>query len=404
MTATAATVPVPLSGAPVAAGVPTRRARIASVDVVRGAVMVLMALDHVRDYVTNVRFAPENLARGSAALFLTRWVTHFCAPTFFLLAGVGIGIAMRRGRPAGEMSRFLITRGLWLLVLELVITPVGWRFGFDLLPAFAVVLWALGWSMILMAALVHVSRLVLAGGSLLVIAVHNAFDGVTPDRLGAFGWLWQVLHVPGFVVPGKLLVAYPLVPWVAVMALGFVLADVFAWEAPRRRRFLLLVGSAATVAFVILRALNGYGDPAAWSAQRTGALTVASFLNVRKYPPSLLFLLMTLGPALVALSLAERARGRLARWLSVYGRVPLFFYVTHIVVAHALGVMLRFAQGGELRPIPVITNPASLPAWYGVSLPGVYAAWALVVALMYFPCRAFADLKKRRGDWWLSYL
>lgn len=380
------------------------RARVASVDIVRGVVMVFMALDHVRDYVTSHRFPPENLAQGSAALFFTRWITHFCAPAFFLLAGVGIGIAMNRGRSAGQMSRYLVTRGLWLLVLELIITPVGWRFSLHLLPAFALVLWALGWAMIVMALLVHVPRVVVLVGSLAMIGAHNLFDGVRPESLGGFAPWWHVLHVPGLAIPDLLLVGYPLVPWVAVMALGYVLAGTLQWDAARRKRLLLSVGGVAVVLFVALRAVNGYGNPFPWSGQRTFALTLASFLNVTKYPPSLQFLLMTLGPVLVALALTEHARGRVAQWLSTYGRVPLFFYVVHIFVAHALGVAIALVQGGELRRIPVVDDPSSLPAWYGVSLPGVYVAWAVVVLLMYWPCKRFAQVKRERSDWWLRYL
>jgi uncharacterized membrane protein len=380
------------------------RSRVDSVDIVRGAVIVLMALDHVRDFVSRVHFPPENLARGSTALFLTRWVTHFCAPTFFLLAGVGIGIAMQRGRDPRAMSGYLVTRGLWLLVLELLITPIGWRFSLDLLPAFALVLWALGWSMILMAALVHLPRALVGAFAVALIGGHNLLDGVRPESLGAWGPLWQVLHVPGFVIPGKVLVAYPLIPWVGVMALGFVLAALYRWDAERRRRALVWIGVGGTALFVVLRLANGYGDPAPWSAQRTPGLTLSSFLNLRKYPPSLLFLLMTLGPALVALAVTEHARGRVARWLAVYGRVPMFFYVTHIFVAHLAGVVLALLQHGELRRIPVVTNPDAIPAWYGVGLPGVYVAWALVVVALYFPCRAFARMKESRDDRWLRYL
>jgi uncharacterized membrane protein len=366
--------------------------------------MVLMALDHVRDFVTNVRFQPEDLARGSAALFATRWVTHFCAPTFFLLAGVGIGLMMQRGKTPVEMSRYLVARGFWLLVLELVITPIGWRFSLQLLPAFALVLWALGWSMIVMAMLVHLPRAIVAAIALLMIGAHNLLDSIQPAAFGAFAPLWHVLHVPGFVIPGVLLVAYPLVPWIGVMALGYLIADVYRWEAWRRRRFLIACGAAAVAVFIVLRALNGYGNPEAWVPQRTQALTVASFLNLRKYPPSLLFLLMTLGPALVALAFAERARGRVARWLAVYGRVPMFFYVAHIFVAHAAGVLLALVQGWEFRRITAVTDPASLPDWYGLPLVGVYVAWACVVLIMYYPCRAFARLKETRDDWWLRYM
>jgi uncharacterized membrane protein len=366
--------------------------------------MVLMALDHVRDFVTNLRFQPENLERGSALLFATRWVTHFCAPAFFLLAGIGIGIARARGQSTAALSRFLLTRGIWLIVVELTISAVGWRFDFNLMPLFGIVLWALGWSMIVLAALIWLPRGLLAGLSIATIALHNLTDSVRPTDLGALAPIWHFLHVPGFAMPGTLLIAYPLVPWVAVMALGFALAEVYQWDAERRRRFLVRIGVAVTLLFIVLRAVNGYGNPQPWGAQRTPALTVASFLNVTKYPPSLQFLLMTLGPTLVVLALAERMRGRIAGWLKVYGNVPFFFYVVHIFVAHAAGVVLALIQGGELRRIPVVLDPTSLPAWYGVSLPGVYIAWALVVVAMYYPCRWFARIKRTRSDWWLRYL
>jgi uncharacterized membrane protein len=378
--------------------------RIISVDIVRGAIMILMALDHVRDWVTNIRFQPEDLSRSSAALFATRWVTHFCAPTFFLLAGVGIGIARNRGAQPAALSRYLVTRGLWLLILELVITPIGWQFGFKLIPAFALVLWALGWSMIIMALLIHVPPKIVAALSLIMIFGHNLLDGIRPNSLGSFAGLWQFLHVPGFVIPNVLFIAYPLIPWVGVMALGYVLANAYQWDEARRRRFFIGVGFAAIVMFLALRAINSYGNPIPWAPQRTPALTVASFLNASKYPPSLDFLLMTLGPVLIALALTERARGRFADWLSVYGRVPLFFYVAHIFVAHTLAVLLALVQGGELRRIQVVNNPGGIPDWYGLSLPGVYLVWAIVVLLLYYPCREMARLKETRRDWWLRYI
>jgi uncharacterized membrane protein len=378
--------------------------RVITVDVVRGAAMVVMALDHVRDYVTSLRFPPEDLSRATPTLFATRWVTHFCAPAFFLLAGVGIGLSMRPGRNAADMSRFLATRGLWLVVVDLTISAIGWQFGFRLIPAFALVLWALGWSMVVMAALVHVPRATVAALALLTIAAHNLLDGVQPDTLGALAPLWHVLHVPGFAIPGLLFVGYPLIPWFAVMALGWSLAGMYEWEPARRRRFLIAAAAAAIAVFVALRTFNGYGDPGHWTSQRTPVLTVASFLNVRKYPPSLLFLLMTLGPICAALALAEGTRGPVARWLRVYGSVPLFFYLGHIYVAHALAMLIALVQGGELMRIPVVTDPAAIPPWYGVSLPDVYLCWALVVALMYVPCRWFARLKAERPDWWLRYL
>ena len=380
-----------------------RESRVHSVDIVRGTVMVLMALDHVRDYVTNVRIRPEDLSRASVALFATRWVTHFCAPAFFLLAGVGIGISMGRGRSSAHMSRLLLTRGLWLVFLDLTVSAMGWQFGFNLLPAFALVIWALGWSMIVMAALVHAPRGVIASVSLAAIALHNRLDGLAPEALGRFAPLWHFVHVPGFAIPGTLFIGYPLVPWFAVMALGYVLAPIYEWTPARRRRVLVWSGALATASFVALRLVNGYGNPAPWSALRTPALTVAAFLNVNKYPPSLLFLLMTLGPILIGLAYAEGLRGRVAGWLSVYGRVPLFYYIGHIYVAHAVAILLGLAQSGQLRRFPVVSDPASIPPWFGVPLWGVYLCWIAVVLLMYVPCRWFARLKQERSDWWLAY-
>ena len=379
------------------------RPRVAAIDVVRGLAVVLMALDHTRDYTTALRFQPEDLSQTSLAVFLTRWVTHFCAPTFVLLAGVGIGLASRRQSPA-DLRRFLVTRGLWLLVLELVVTPIGWQFGFEPLPAFALVLWALGWSMIVMAALVGLPRPALATLGLAIVAGHNLTDGLRPAAFGALAPLWQALHVPGFLWPGGIFIGYPLLPWLGVMMLGVAAAELWTWDAGRRRRALIGVGAASLVLFALLRAMNGYGNPAPWRPQSTTALTIVSFLNVLKYPPSLQFLLMTLGGTAIALAVAERAQGTVARLLTTYGRVPLFFYVGHIFVVHAVAVLIAFAQSGTWRRIQAVTHPEAIPPWFGLSLPGVYVTWACVVAAMYVPCRALDHRKSTRAAWWWRYV
>ncbi|HYC52365.1 MAG TPA: heparan-alpha-glucosaminide N-acetyltransferase domain-containing protein, partial [Gemmatimonadaceae bacterium] len=265
-------------------------------------------------------------------------------------------------------------------------------------------LWALGWSMILMALLIRVPRMLVAIFTGALIFGHNLFDGVRPEAWGFLAPLWQLLHVPGFVIPNVLFVGYPLIPWVAVMSLGFLLAELYVREGENRRKFLVYAGVGAITLFVALRATNGYGNAVPWTEQRTNALTVASFLNVMKYPPSLQYLLMTIGPVLIGLALTERARGPIARFFEVYGRVPLFYYVGHIFVAHLVAMGLALIQSGELRRVPIIHNPAAIPESHGVELPGVYLGWAIVVAIMYSPCVRFARLKATRGEWWIRYM
>lgn len=378
------------------------RQRVTSVDLVRGIVMILMALDHTRDYFSNLRFQPEDLSKATPFLFATRWITHFCAPTFFLLAGVGAALAVSGGKSTKEVSKFLLTRGLWLVFLEVTVSALGWNFKLGF-PLILLVIWALGLSMVILSGLVFLPKKVIAAIALITIAGHNLLDSVGGASMSGGGPLWHILHRPGLVSPAPLIiVGYPIIPWFAVMALGFALGDVFRWEPARRKRFLLQVGSISIIAFILIRLVNVYGNPVPWSAQRTAALAVASFLNPLKYPPSLDYLLMTLGPTLIALALLENARGPISRAASVYGRVPMFYYLGHIYVIHILAAIFAMWQGGEAGFLSLDT--ASFPKWYGTTLPGVYLAWALVVLIMYVPCRWFADLKSRRRDWWLGYI
>jgi uncharacterized membrane protein len=365
--------------------------------------MILMALDHTRDFFSNLRFQPENLSKATPFLFFTRWITHFCAPTFFFLAGVGASLAMSRGKSKRQISRFLLTRGLWLVFLEL--TVLHWEWQFDMkFPMFFIVIWALGWSMVILSVLVYLPRKVIFAISLATIFLHNLLDGVNPESFGAIGGpLWHVLHVPGLVSMNPLvIVAYPLIPWFAVMAMGFAIGDVFTWDAPRRQKALLYSGIAAVILFVVLRFTNIYGDANHWSHQRSFGLTLSSFGNATKYPPSLIYLLMTLGPMMIALALLENARGAVSRVISVYGRVPMFYYVLHLVLIHILAYGFAVWQGGDGSFLSLDTE--SFPKWYGTNLAGVYLAWVIVVTLLYWPCRWFARLKSRRTDWWLSYL
>ena len=367
------------------------RARLDALDVLRGLVMVVMALDHTRDYFHAADFDPLDLRRTSAALFLTRWVTHFCAPVFVFLAGVGAHLAGRRGRTRGELSRFLLVRGLWLVLLELSVVRLGWSFSLDPHFAIAQVLWAIGWSMVVLAGLVHLPRALVLGLGLLLIAGHDAFDGVATHASPTLDVLWRVLHVRGPVefAPGwHLFVLYPLLPWIGVMAAGYGLGGLLAGEQPDWRRRTRALGLGTCALFVLLRLLNRYGDPVPWQAESRVLFSVFSFLDCEKYPPSLDYVLMTLGPALLLLSLLpERARGPAAR-LAVYGRVPLFYYLLHIPLIHVLAL----AAG------------TGFPSGSGFGLPAVYAVWLLVVLLLYLPCRSWGELKRTRRSAWLSYL
>jgi uncharacterized membrane protein len=375
-------------------------ARVASVDILRGLVMVLMALDHVRDFFTDARFDPLDLSQTNAPLFLTRWITHFCAPTFVLLAGISAYLT-GRGCTRAELSRFLLTRGLWLVVLEVTLMSLVWTFNvrYDH-GLFLQVIWAIGVSMIVLAALVHLPLPTIAVGSIVVIFGHNLLDGIEPQSLGAWAPLWSLLHVSG-PMPHAF-VAYPLIPWIAVMSLGYCSGALFDVEPQRRTQRFLYLGAASLTAFVLLRTTNVYGDPADWMLQGTTQQTLLAFVNVQKYPPSLQYLLLTLGAASVLLVAFESARGKLSEVLRTFGRVPLFFYVLHIALAHLAAGIIALAMGYGTALLS--DDFMSLPQQWGFGLPVVYLAWLLVVATLYPACRWFAAVKRQRDDWWLSYL
>ena len=387
--------------------------RLQQIDILRGAIMIIMALDHVRDFFHSaaLSFAPENLARTTPAIFFTRWITHFCAPVFMFTAGLGAFLWLQRGRSKGQLSRFLLTRGLWLIVLELTVSRLAFYFNFDYGFIALIVIWALGCCMLLLAALIHLPVRWLALLSIAMVAGHNLLDRFSAAQFGSLAPLWNVIHQPGIFPFGKrvVLIAYPLLPWVAVMAGGYCFGQVFLWEPRRRERFLITTGISMTVAFVALRLLNIYGNPAPWSHQRSAIFTVMSFLNCTKYPPSLLFLLMTMGPALVALGCLERVRLRDWNPVLVFGRVPLFYYLLHLYVLHAIALVMAYIRYGNgsflFNPVPTMGRPQQpFPSDYGYALWAVYLIWFLVVALAYPACLWYARLKARRRDWWLSYL
>jgi uncharacterized membrane protein len=377
-------------------------ARLTSIDLLRGLVMVVMALDHTRDFFAAGGFNPRDVA--DPALFLTRWVTHFCAPTFIFLAGISAYLYGQRLRHGGELNRYLLTRGLWLVLIEFTVVRFGWSFSIHFNHFVAQVIFAIGVSMIALSALVDLPRWAIATVGLVMIAGHNLFDGIQAAQLGAAAPVWNFLHQPGHLdlAPGiDLVVLYPLIPWIGVMAAGYALGPVFLREPAARVRELFTLGVAITAGFILLRATNFYGDPAPWTVQGSLLATVLSFLNCEKYPPSLLYLAMTLGPALMLVAAFEKARGPLSGWIATFGRVPLFYYVVHIFVLHALALVYAWSLVGDFAAL--IGTPHK-PAGYGLSLPGIYAVWLAVVVALYPLCRWFAGVKRRRREWWWSYL
>lgn len=413
---------------------PSSAGRIASIDIVRGVVMLLMAIDHVRVY--------SGLPAGgpTAGIFLTRWITHFVAPAFIFLAGTSAFLHGRKLAGTPALARFLLSRGLWLVFLELTILRIAWTFNFDFSHyLLAGVIWVIGWCMVLLAALIFLPTPALAAFGLLVVFGHNILDHYASVLIPAiqnshWAWLAQLLYFGGPIQLGEhgptLFVLYSIVPWVGVMALGYVFGRVMVIDSQSRRRLCLALGTAAIVLFLMLRGFNLYGDPRPWSApapaaaqqshassstatapvpsRRPQAPAWISFLNTNKYPASLLFLLMTLGPMFIALALLEQSHGRIADTMTMFGRVPFFYYALHIPLIHLLAIFVSIFRLGSVSPWlfanhPVMVPPA--PTGYVWSLGLLYLVWAITLVVLYFPCRWFASVKQQRKDIkFLSYL
>ncbi|MGB7069582.1 MAG: heparan-alpha-glucosaminide N-acetyltransferase domain-containing protein [Pyrinomonadaceae bacterium] len=396
--------------------------RIFAVDLLRGVVMMIMLLDHTRDFVhsAGLLFDPTDLTRTSVPLFFTRWITHFCAPAFVFLSGISIYLQRMAGKTNAELSRFLWTRGLWLILLEFTIIRLGFAFNLDYsFFGMAQVIWVIGVSMIVMAGVIYLPVKWVGIFGLAMIALHNLLDVFQippqiafgqPASVGSWDALWLILHQQGLVslFGGPLVfVLYPLIPWIGVMAAGWAFGSIYRWESEPRHRWLLAIGIAATLLFVLIRLTNVYGDPQPWSIQEKPGFTLLSFLNTAKYPPSLLFLLMTLGPSIIVLALTDRISGE-AIWQKiciVFGRVPMFFYILQWFVAHGAGVLLAIAAGKEFGHL--VTNPGlgtQIPTDAGFSLPVVYAVWFVGLILLYPLCKWWGRLKRRSKSWVFSYL
>ena len=340
------------------------RARVQSLDILRGMVMIVMALDHVRDFLHSgaQHFDPTDVTQTTLPLFFTRWITHFCAPTFMFLAGASAYLQTRRGKSKRDVAGFLIVRGLWLVFLELTwVLCFGWKMNFAYDQIFFWVIWALGVSIIALAGLIFIPFRLLLALSLAAIVLHNALDKITPAHFGAMGWLWKILHVLDTIPVSAhltILTNYPLLPWIFVMSAGYCFGRVMDFPSNQRKNFPLRVGAALIGSFVLLRWSNFYGDMHLWTAQTSLAMTLASFLNVTKYPPSFLFLLMTLGPAIFVLGLLDRIRLSDSNPLIVFGRVPLFYYLLHLPLIHSVALMLAMFRYGRIDFM--LNNPPSL--------------------------------------------
>lgn len=386
--------------------------RIASIDIVRGLIMVIMALDHTRDFFIHPGLGnPLDLTTTTPIYFFTRWITHFCAPTFVFLSGVSAYLAGIRRSP-GQLQAFLLKRGLWLILAEMVFMS----FALTLNPQFnmilLIVLWAIGFSMILLGLLSRASLMVIGAIGVIIFFGHNILDYVPFPKTGPGNFfITMFFTAAGAAYPlGKnriLVDAYAVIPWTGLMLLGYVFGAMFrsSFDPGRRRRILRLTGLSLIILFLLLRYFNIYGDPAPWSVQKTPVMTVLSFLNARKSPPSLLYLCMTLGPVLILLSLIENVRNKFADILIVYGNVPFFFYFTHLYLIRLLDIVVFFAIGHNTSQIAIPNQPFFFqPPDFGFSLPVVYLIWLLIVIMLYIPCRWYGNYKRTHQQWWLSYL
>jgi uncharacterized membrane protein len=379
--------------------------RLTSIDTQRGLVIVIMALDHVRVMVAYPALVLLDFSDAEPGLFFTRWITHLCAPTFILLAGISAFLYGSKDRDRKDVSRFLLSRGIWLVFVELIIVNMAWNFNLsaNFVPVLQVI-WAIGVSMICLAGALWLPRAWIVSIAIVLIAGHNLLDLIQPAvEVASAGWL--LLHIQGLLSIGGtpvIFVVYPLIPWVGVMMLGYSLGPYFAISDNSRPLKLILAGVILVLAFLVLRAANLYGDPNPWQMQGSLQATLIDFLNTSKYPPSLLFLLMTLGPALTLLGVLERSRGPLIDALVTMGRVPFFFYIAHLYLIHTVAIGIGLAQGFAISDVAVhfVYNPKT----FGVGLFTVYILWVLIILALYPACRWFAGIKSRRRDWWLSYL
>lgn len=405
---TAATLTAPIAHAKPAIS----KVRVSSIDLLRGTVMIIMALDHVRDYFHADAFVydPLDLEKTSPLLFFTRWITHFCAPVFVFLAGTSAFLSGQK-KSKKELSFFLLTRGVWLILLELTVVNFGWLFNWHLPTLPLTVIWALGVSMVMLSVFVHLPKQLILVIGIILVAGHNLLDPIQVSEPGAKKFFWSLLHVPGvYEIGGKnIFVGYPVIPWIGLMALGYCFGQLYTsrFDSLKRKRMLIWMSVSAILLFVILRFTNVYGDAALWSSQSSPLLTFLSFIRTTKYPPSLLYILMTIGPALLFLAFSEKPLGKIGKVISVYGRVPLFYYLLHIYIIHLLALVAAEIGHNDWTDMIVSfwVNFDPQLQGYGFELWLTYVIWIVIVVGLYPLCRWYDRYKTNNRDKkWLSYL
>jgi len=389
--------------------------RIESIDILRGLVMIIMALDHVRDY-TNTGYMfldPTNLETTTPALFFTRWITHFCAPVFVFLAGTSAFLYGSKHKSKNGLAKFLFTRGLWLVLIELTVVNFSWTFDISLSVHIFQVIWAIGICMMLLAALIYLPRKILLGLGILIVVGHNMLDGITQQGTEPLSLLWYYVHQFNFQVindgEGMLAIAYPILPWLGIIILGYCFGHFYKrdFDAKIRKTWLLRLGVGALLLFFVLRFINVYGDLRPWASQDDFVYTVLSFFNVTKYPPSLIYTLMTLGPALLFLYAIESVKNRATNILIVFGRVPFFFYILHLYLIHLIGMigLEILGENGQELVLTVDRFKKEYLINVGFDLWVTYLVWVLVIVILYPICHIYMKYKTNNKDkWWLSYL
>lgn len=384
--------------------------RIASIDLSKGIVMVIMALDHTRDYFhySAFFFDATDPTQTTLPIYFTRFITHFCAPAFSFLAGLSAFMIGKR-KPINKLSTFLLKRGIWLVFVEIIIISFGWKFDIYFRHIGLQVIWALGISMIILAGLIHLPKKVILAFSLMIIFGHNLLDNTHFDS----NFFWSMLHEPKrfeFTEGQTVIFAYSLLPWIAVMSLGYCFGSLYdaTYDIQKRQRLLNGLGLGSLVVFFILIAFNTYGDPLKWNNYGYTSKTLMSIFNVNKYPPSLLYLLITLGGTFLFIANAEKLKGKVVDFFCIFGRVPFFYYILHIYLIHFLAVFAAEFTGfgwQVMVSMPKFVTRVEALKGYGFNLITVYIIWIIVVALLYPLCKKFDTYKQSyKEKWWLSYL